>query len=225
VNRATATDRGRWSGAVLAAVALLGLAGLGGAATSGRVSAAGSVPSGPSARPTWRAAAEAVTPGIAPIGTADGGDAAPLVAPGPPTEVRIPRIGVDSTLETLGLSPTGELNPPRDFARAGWYAGGTAPGDVGPAVIAGHVDSRTGPAVFFRLRELSPGDVVQVHRDGHWLSFRVTATKEYPKEQFPTVAVYGPTPDPQLRLITCGGDFDRSRRSYYDNVVVYAVAG
>jgi Sortase domain len=221
VNRATAQDRARWPGAVLAVVALLGLAGLGGATTSGRVSAAGSVPS---ARPTWRAAAEAVTPGIAPIGTADGG-AAPPVTPGPPTEVRIPRIAVDSTLETLGLSATGELNPPQDFARAGWYAGGTAPGDVGPAVIAGHVDSRTGPAVFFRLRELRPGDVVEVARDGHWLSFRVTATKEYPKNQFPVVAVYGPTPDPQLRLITCGGDFDRSRRSYYDNVVVYAVAG
>jgi len=221
VNRATGMDRARWSGAVLMAVALLGLAGLGGA-TSGRVSAAGSTAS---AQPTWRPAAAAVKPGIAAIGDADGGDAAPVLTAGPPTEVRIARIGVDSSLETLGLSPTGELNPPQDFARAGWYAAGTAPGDVGPAVIAGHVDSRTGPAVFFRLRELRPGDLVEVARDGHWLSFRVTATKEYPKNQFPDAAVYGPTPDPQLRLITCGGDFDRSRRSYYDNVVVYAVTG
>lgn len=222
MNRATGMDRARWSGAVLTVVALLGLAGLGGA-TSGR--AAGSTASAASAQPTWRPAAAAVKPGIAPIGNADGGDAAPLLTAGPPTEVRIARIGVDSPLETLGLSPTGELNPPQDFARAGWYAAGTAPGDVGPAVIAGHVDSRTGPAVFFRLRELHPGDLVEVSRDGHWLSFRVTATKEYPKNQFPDAAVYGPTPDPQLRLITCGGDFDRSRRSYYDNVVVYAVAG
>jgi LPXTG-site transpeptidase (sortase) family protein len=140
----------------------------------------------------------------------------------PPTRVRIPAIRVDSPLETLDLDGAGALRPPRDFAKAGWYAAGTAPGDVGPAVIAGHVDSRQGPAVFFRLHQLKPGDTIQVARGERWLGFRVVATDRYPKNRFPTEAVYGPTPDPQLRLITCGGVFDSDRRSYVDNVVVYA---
>jgi len=141
-----------------------------------------------------------------------------------PTRVRIPAIRVDSTLETLGLDTKGALEAPRDFARAGWYAGGTAPGDVGPAVIAGHVDSHTGPAVFFRLYQLRKGDAVQVARGDRWVPFRVVAIDRYPKNAFPTAEVYGPTPDAELRLITCGGTFDRGRRSYIDNVIVYAVA-
>jgi LPXTG-site transpeptidase (sortase) family protein len=140
----------------------------------------------------------------------------------PPTRVRIPAIRVDSPLETLDLDGSGALRPPKDFARAGWYAAGTVPGDVGPAVIAGHVDSRQGPAVFFRLHRLKAGDAIQVARGDRWLTFRVFATDRYPKDRFPTDAVYGPTPDPQLRLITCGGVFDSGRRSYVDNVVVYA---
>jgi LPXTG-site transpeptidase (sortase) family protein len=149
---------------------------------------------------------------------------APAVAVDPPTRVRIPAIRVDSTLETLGLDASGALEAPKDFARAGWYAGGTVPGDIGPAVIAGHVDSHTGPAVFFRLYQLRRGDAVQVARGDRWVSFRVVGIDRYPKNQFPTVEVYGPTPDAQLRLITCGGSFDTGRRSYVDNVVVYAVA-
>jgi sortase (surface protein transpeptidase) len=141
-----------------------------------------------------------------------------------PTRVRIPAIRVDSTLETLGLDAAGALEAPKDFARAGWYAAGTAPGDIGPAVIAGHVDSHTGPAIFFRLHLLRKGDAVQVARGDRWVSFRVVGVDRYPKNQFPTDEVYGPTPDPQLRLITCGGSFDRDRRSYVDNVIVYAVA-
>ena len=145
-------------------------------------------------------------------------------ATGSPTRIRVPAIGVDSPLERLGLDPHGVLRPPTDADEAGWYAGGTAPGDVGPAVVAGHVDSRTGPAVFFRLSELRPGDLVEVRRGTGWLRFRVVAGERYPKFAFPTAEVYGPTPDPQLRLITCGGTFDTSLRSYRDNVVVYAVA-
>jgi hypothetical protein len=140
-----------------------------------------------------------------------------------PVRVRMPSIGVDSALARLGLDASGALVPPADFAEAGWFAAGTAPGDVGPAVLAGHVDSRTGPAVFYRLREIGVGDEVLVDRaDGTTVRFAVTALGRYPKAAFPTAEVYGPTPDAQLRLITCGGDFDRDARSYRDNVVVYA---
>jgi LPXTG-site transpeptidase (sortase) family protein len=134
-------------------------------------------------------------------------------------------IGVDTSLETLRTGPQGELTPPRNFAKAGWYADGTPPGDTGPAVIAGHVDSRTGPAVFYRLRELERGDRIEVVRGGRTLTFTVTSTAWYPKDEFPTGEVYAPTPDRQLRLITCGGVFDHTLRSYKDNLVVYAVAG
>jgi hypothetical protein len=141
-----------------------------------------------------------------------------------PTRVRIPAIRVDSPLDPLALDAGGALQAPNNFAHAGWYAAGTTPGAVGPAVIAGHVDSRSGPAVFLRLYQLRPGDQVQVQRDDRWLTFRVVSKARYPKNRFPTADVYGPTPDPQLRLITCGGSFDAHRRSYVDNVVIYAVA-
>jgi hypothetical protein len=144
---------------------------------------------------------------------------------GTPSRVRVGVIGVDSPLEQLHLGATGVLVPPRASGRAGWYADGTAPGDTGPAVIAGHVDSKTGPAVFYRLRELAAGDRIEVVRGGRVIRFTVTRTRWYPKSRFPTAEVYGPTPDRQLRLITCGGAFDRSLRSYRDNLVVYAVAG
>ena len=158
-------------------------------------------------------------------GTATGTDvAAAAPVTDPPARVRIPAIRVDSPLETLGLDSGGALQAPTDFGVAGWYAEGTVPGDVGPAVIAGHVDSRAGPAVFFRLYQLRPDDLVQVARADRWLTFRVVRTVRYAKNRFPTADVYGPTPDPQLRLITCGGSFDAARRSYVDNVVVYAVA-
>lgn len=140
-----------------------------------------------------------------------------------PVRVQLPSVGVDSTLARLGTDADGALVPPADFDEAGWFAAGPAPGDTGPAVIAGHVDSSTGPAVFFRLAELAVGDPVLVRRaDGTTATFTVTAVDRYAKSDFPTADVYGPTPDPQLRLITCGGDFDRERRSYTDNVVVSA---
>ncbi|MBL7253651.1 class F sortase [Paractinoplanes lichenicola] len=144
---------------------------------------------------------------------------------GAPTRLRIGAIKVDTPLETLEIGRDGALQPPVKFAQAGWYAAGTAPGDTGPAVIAGHVDSKDGPAVFYRLRELTPGDRLDVVRGGELVTFTVTAIRWYPKSEFPTEEVYGPTPDRQLRLITCGGVFDRSLRSYRDNLVVYAVAG
>ncbi|GIF68132.1 class F sortase [Asanoa ishikariensis] len=147
----------------------------------------------------------------------------PLAALPPPSEVRIPRVDIRSALVGLDLDSKGELEAPVDFAKAGWYEQGTRPGEPGPAVIAGHVDSYRGPAVFFRLRELRPGDTIEVRRGGQWLPFRVVATGHYPKDKFPTSRVYGATPGAELRLITCGGEFDRDKRSYRDNVVVYAV--
>ncbi|MFI6241353.1 class F sortase [Micromonospora sp. NPDC050795] len=156
------------------------------------------------------------------------GDDCPSVAAaptphGPPTRVRVPRIDVDSPLTVLGLDRAGVLIPPTDFHTAGWYGGGPAPGDTGPAVLAGHLDSRRGPAVFARLGELRPGDLVEVWRGGQRLAFRVTGSLRTRKDQFPTAVVYGPTPGAELRLVTCGGDFDRRRGHYVDNVVVFAV--
>ena len=138
--------------------------------------------------------------------------------------VQIPAIGVVAeTLEALTLLPDGSLAAPVDFDRAGWFADGTVPGDQGPAVIAGHVDSVAGPAVFFRLRELRAGDEVAVGlSDGRTVTFQVDRTEQAAKEEFPTEEVYGPTPDAELRLITCSGEFDPVERSYLDNTVVFA---
>ncbi|MFI7544586.1 class F sortase [Actinoplanes sp. NPDC049599] len=177
----------------------------------------------------WAGAATAVSASPAPSEDMEGAPnpfrTVPADLSGPPTRLRVKAIGVDTALETLTLGPDGELRPPRTNHRAGWYADGTAPGDVGPAVLAGHVDSKRGPAVFYRLRELTTGDRIEVTRGGRTVTFTVTSTAWYPKKAFPTEQVYGPTPDRQLRLITCGGVFDRTLRSYQDNLVVYAVAG
>jgi Sortase domain len=142
---------------------------------------------------------------------------------GPPTRVQIPSIGVDSTLETLVLDSHRELTPPASYDKAGWFAGGPVPGDRGPAIIAGHVDSIQGPGVFFKLHTLQAKARISVLRGGVWVRFRVTRVEEYPKDQFPSVKIYQPTPDAELRVITCGGDFDNVHKRYYDNIVVYAV--
>jgi hypothetical protein len=147
----------------------------------------------------------------------------PESADTPPTRLRIASLGVDTSLETLTIDPAGQLQSPKVYGEAGWFAAGTAPGDPGPAVLAGHVDSRTGPAVFYKLHELKAGDRVEVQRGGAWLTFTVTVREHYAKAKFPSDRVYGPTPLPELRLITCGGEFDAARHSYRDNVVVYAV--
>jgi sortase (surface protein transpeptidase) len=143
--------------------------------------------------------------------------------PSVPVRLVIPVIGVATPLVRLGLEPGGAMQVPGDFATAGWFAGGPVPGQLGPAVIAGHVDSRTGPAVFYRLGDLRPGDPVRVRRaDGDWLAFEVTGTARYSKAAFPTDAVFGPVTGPVLRLVTCGGDFDRASGHYLDNLVVTA---
>jgi sortase (surface protein transpeptidase) len=140
-----------------------------------------------------------------------------------PAWLSIPVIGVRTSLVDLGLRANGTLQVPSSTAVAGWYTGSPRPGTVGAAVIAGHVDSRSGLGIFFWLRELRRGDRVYVGRaDGTMAVFAVTAVRKFAKDLFPTAAVYGSVPDPELRLITCGGVFDRSLGSYLSNVVVFA---
>lgn len=143
-----------------------------------------------------------------------------------PVSVRIPTLGVSSDLLRLGLQDDGtvEVPPLTEDDQAGWYRNGPAPGEVGPAVLLGHVDSAEwGPGVFFDLGALEPGQQVEVTRaDGTVAVFAVDRVERYAKDDFPTLAVYGNTEDPQLRLITCGGDFDAAAGSYEDNVVAYA---
>jgi sortase (surface protein transpeptidase) len=140
-----------------------------------------------------------------------------------PVRVEIPRIGVVSALDRLGRAPDATIQEPRRWAVAGWYAPGTRPGDPGSAVILGHVDSKGGPAVFFRLRELRRGDQIEVTRaDGSVVRFVVERTEQYPKRRFPTEEVYYPTLTPTLRLVTCGGTFDATAGHYRSNIIVFA---
>src|SRR5450432_3947482 len=130
------------------------------------------------------------------------------VAVASPVSLTIPLIGVKTSLITLGLQSNGALQVPSTTTVAGWYTGSPRPGAIGSAIIVGHVDSVNGPGVFYRLYELRKGDQVYVRRaDGTLVKFLVTSVQQYLKDQFPTQTVYGPTPDAELRLITCGGAF------------------
>ena len=143
--------------------------------------------------------------------------------PALPVELTIPAIGVRAPLIHLGLEPNGSLQVPPSTTVAGWYTGSPRPGAVGSSVIAGHVNSVSGPAVFYRLGTLRPGERVYVNRaDGTMAVFSITRVQTYAKDAFPTAEVYGPAPDPELRLITCGGTFDPTTGHYLSNVVAYA---
>jgi sortase (surface protein transpeptidase) len=140
-----------------------------------------------------------------------------------PSRLAIPSIGVSTNVIRLGLNPDRTLDVPTDYSVAGWYALGPKPGETGAAVIVGHVDSKEGPGVFYRLGEVAPGDLLRVASPNRAaLRFRVYAVREYPKAAFPTALVYGQTTKPELRLITCGGPFDAATGHYLDNVVVFA---
>jgi hypothetical protein len=175
-----------------------------GAGASGPVPAPPAAP--PAAAPAGQAGSGVVVPSArpAPPPMPPGFEVASLpVAPGapgqpaPPARLEIPAIGVSTPLDRLGLAADGTLEVPVDFGRAGWFSGGTLPGQQGPAVIAGHVDSRSGPAVFYRLRELRTGDTVEVERaDGVRLRFAVETLARYSKSALPTAAVFGPVPGP-----------------------------
>jgi LPXTG-site transpeptidase (sortase) family protein len=145
--------------------------------------------------------------------------------PSEPTEVRIPKIGAKSSLIPLGLNPdeTVEVPPVEQPMQAGWYQHARTPGEAGPAVLLGHVDGSKQPGIFFRLKELTEGDEVEVSRkDGTTPRFRVRRIEQIAKNNFPTEAVYGDTNEAELRLITCGGSFDQAAHSYRDNILVYA---
>ena len=196
----------------LAAVALTGLlvAGCGGPGHS------------PAAAPSRGGSATAAEP-RQPPGVAGFHSVRTYDQPALPVRLQIPAIAVSTPLVRLGRLPDGSIEVPHDWNTAGWYDRGPRPGQPGPAVILGHVDSKTGPAVFFRLRALRPRDVVRVGlADGRILVFRVQRVERYPKDKFPTEAVYLPTLNRELRLITCGGEFDYAAGSYRDNIVVYA---
>ena len=178
-------------------------------------------PSGPASSetpPAGRVIAVDPIPGPSPVVAAS--------APGKqyaPMTIRIPVIAASAPVDPLGLNRDGTLQVPTDFDRAGWYTGRPPPGATGPAIIVAHVDSKSGPVVFARLRQLKPGDEVTVTRaDRSAVVFVVDRVESHPKNAFPTSAVYDPTPGSTLRLITCGGSFDRTAGHYRDNVIAFA---
>ncbi|MGC5397892.1 class F sortase [Streptomyces sp. DT20] len=141
----------------------------------------------------------------------------------PPQRIRIASIGLDKPLTGLRVQQDGTLAAPGDPTDVGWWSDGPRPGDPGAAVFVGHVDSATGPAAFYGLSSLRPGDRITVRRDDHTeLAFTVRALRSYEKDAFPDSQVYATTGPPALRLITCGGTYDRTQGEYLDNLVVYA---
>ena len=188
---------------------------LGATACSGRPATTETVSSAPRTRAQPSSTAPP-SPQSAPAAEAD-----PL-ARSTPVRLRIAAIGVDSGLMKLGLRADGSLEVPPSGFPAGWYTGGPTPGELGPAVIAGHIDWK-GPGVFYNLRSLKPGDQIVVTRvDGNKPTFRITKVAVYPTDQFPTELVYGNLDHAGLRLITCGGPFNSRSGHYEDNIVVFA---
>lgn len=207
----------------MAALTLAIAAGISGCTTT----AHGSAPDATSAASP--AAASRSTPTATPQGYA-GGIQNPTLSAKPAsttavtvTRVSIPSIGVDALTEMLHRNAAGNLLPPHAWQSAGWYQEGTVPGQIGPAIIAGHIDSAIGPAVFARLDQLQPGATVAVSLStGQDVTFIVTGSIDVSKNAFPTDEVYGPTPDPQLRLISCTGTFNQAIGHYDSNIVVFA---
>jgi sortase (surface protein transpeptidase) len=141
----------------------------------------------------------------------------------PPTRIRIADIGVSAPITPIGLNPDRSLQVPPQWSATGWYKRGPEPGEQGPAVISGHVDSKSGPAVFYRLGQLHRGALILVRRADHSLvRFRVSGIERWPKDRFPSRRVYRSTRNAALRLITCGGSFDGATGHYRDNTIVYA---
>lgn len=204
-----ATGRGLAPALLLAAALLAGC----GSADRTAAGAPAPAPSSPSE----------VAPPPAAVAAPGGPVLDPAAVPAP-VWVDVPALDLAEPLLVLGVADDGTAEVPADPARAGWFAGGGRPGARGPTVLLGHVDSTAGPGVFARLGDLAPGDVVEVTvADGTVARYTVTGTEQVPKGRFPTAAVFGATAEDVLRLITCTGTFDRSARSYVDNLVVTAV--
>ncbi|GHE25446.1 hypothetical protein GCM10018781_76910 [Kitasatospora indigofera] len=211
--------RARLTAAAVALALALGIwlvhdgAGASGPPAPGPAAAPGPEPTGPpTGAPTTGAAARPGKPPPAPL------------PPSVPTGLRIPSIKVTASLLGLGLDAAGHLETPPLSApgQAGWYRDGPSPGAPGNAIVAGHADTRSGPAVFYRLGLLRPGDTVEITRqDRRTAVFSIDAVRTYPRTALPDTTVYGPTERPELRLITCGGKYDK-KTGYSDNVVVFA---
>ncbi|WP_037315938.1 class F sortase [Amycolatopsis orientalis] len=174
------------------------------------------------------AASQAETSSAAPVESGaptDGGAAVEGMPKADPVSIDVPKIEAKSSLVPLGLNAdnTVEVPPVTQPMQAGWYEHGPTPGEVGPSVILGHVDGNKQKGIFFRLKELVPGDKVSIARkDGTTAEFAVTKVERVAKDKFPTDAVYGDTTAPELRLITCGGVFDKASHNYLDNIIVFA---
>ncbi|MEX2054342.1 MAG: class F sortase [Candidatus Colwellbacteria bacterium] len=151
--------------------------------------------------------------------------AARVLSESAPVRLQIPSIGVDASFVELGLAPNNEIEiaVPETYTEVGWYIHGPTPGELGPAVVLGHVNSYRGPAVFFSLGQLNPGDTIEIEReDGSLAVFRVDKLEGYPQSSFPTTLVYGDIEYAGLRLITCSGSYDRELQRYDSNLIVYA---
>lgn len=141
----------------------------------------------------------------------------------PPVRIRVPALGVDAAVQSMGIEPTGEMELPTDPATVGWYGYGPTPGEPGSSVVAGHVDGDGRPGAFFRLGELAPGQRLTVtSSDGSSRAFRVTARRVFVKKSLPAPLIFRRTGRPVLTLVTCGGEFDRSTGHYESNIVVFA---
>ena len=181
-------------------------------------------PAPPPARTDGTSTSEAPGPAsAAPAGPLQEGPVGPEMADSPPVSISIPDIRVESSMERLDLEPDRNLSVPRDPDKTGWYVGGPAPGVLGPAVIAGHVTWDGRPAVFFKVGSMEPGQEIRVERrNGSTAVFEVEKVTQVAKDRFPTEAVYGSINHAGLRLITCGGTYDKEHNRYLDNVVVFA---
>jgi LPXTG-site transpeptidase (sortase) family protein len=141
----------------------------------------------------------------------------------PPVGLRIPTLGIDTTVQWVGVDAEGRMGVPSNYTDVAWYERGPTPGTPGNAVIAGHLDSKTGPAVFYRLEDLKPGDEIFVTAaNGQEYRFIVTASEVYVADDAPVDRIFGTAVTPHLNLITCDGAFDRAIRQYDKRLVVYS---
>lgn len=145
------------------------------------------------------------------------------LAASPPRTLRIPELGIDTSLIRLGLNPDGTVGVPPAPDQVGWFDGSPTPGQLGPSTILGHVSWLGTPAEFYRIGTLKRGQTLSITReDASVATFTVQGVRSYPKNAFPTAAVYGNLPYAGLRLITCSGDYDANRHYFPDNLVVFA---
>ncbi|MEV6768607.1 class F sortase [Nocardia sp. NPDC051030] len=167
--------------------------------------------------------AQSASSTTAAVSTTSGVKTAAAVGRSTPVSFDITSIKTAGPLISLGLNADGSVQVPADYRTAGWYQQGPAPGEQGSAVILGHVDSYQGEGVFFSLKKVKPGDLIDVTRADHKIAhFKVTDVRMYLKSEFPDQLVFGPRGGATLQVVTCGGDFDQADKNYLSNVVVFS---